>query len=225
MPSLLADALGLVILAVGGVLTAVRVALWAALLLRGSEPPPAPRNVPLRRTSGDGNPPPPKNTRIRPRNDGDALRCYLALTGVTALMAFVLGGCGFLPPAVRTTHIETPTVSGENATASYTEVGGVVSSVRVRNPPNMMNECVRYFTDAFDRMRRAGMLSQPSQEHWWVAVQRQMQALNTPQMCLNYATNGVGMYGAGAFNSFGAVGGWGMGPFPGGLRFKVGGER
>ena len=61
MWSLLADALGLAVLAVGGVLTAVRVALWAALFLRGSEPPPAPRNTPLRRTKGEGDPPPPKN--------------------------------------------------------------------------------------------------------------------------------------------------------------------
>jgi hypothetical protein len=145
MWSLLVDALSLALLAVGGVLTAVRVALWAALFLRGSEPPPAPRNTPLRRTKGEGDPPPPKNERTRPRDDGDALkryatvarerRGYAALVTATFLMALVLGGCGFLPPAVRTTHIQTPTLSGENARIEATEVGGVISDVRTFVPP------------------------------------------------------------------------------------------
>lgn len=222
MPSLLVNALSLVILAVGGVLTAVRVALWAALLLRGSEPPPAPRNVPLRRTSGDGNPPPPKNARIRPRDDGDALRCYLALTGVTALMAFVLGGCGFMPPISDTTRIETPTVSGVNAVTEVNRYGGVVNSVRVTVPPSNIRDCANFLDEALvPPTPPAGATPQESpapaprpQTTAWMAMRRYQARL----MCLQQQQR-VGAGGLMGPNMLG------MGPFPGGLRYKAGGER
>lgn len=221
MWSLLADALSLAVLAVGGVLTAVRAALWVALILRGSEPPPAPRNVPLRRTSGDGNPPPPSNTRTRPRDDAGALkryatvarerRGYAALVTATFLMALVLGGCGFLPPAVRTTHIETPTVSGVNAVASSTEVGGVISSTRVTVPPSNLRDCANFLDEALP----APTANTHPQTTAWMATWRVQMRL----MCLRLGMGGgmgMGMMGPNML---------GMGAFPGGLRYKAGGER
>lgn len=212
MWSLLADALGLAVLAVGGVLTAVRVALWAALFLRGSEPPPAPRNTPLRRTSGDGNPPPPKNTRVKPRHDGGALKRHITYATATALVALVFGGCGFLPPAVRTTHIETPTLSGENARIEATEVGGVASDVRTFVPPRSIQDCARYLEEAFTPQQ--AQTSVHPQTAYWMNMWRYQARL----MCLQQQRGGAGM---------GMVGPnmLGMGPFPGGLRFKSGGAR
>jgi hypothetical protein len=222
MWSLLVDALSLALLAVGGVLTAVRVALWAALFLRGSEPPPAPRNTPLRRTKGEGDPPPPKNERTRPRDDGDALkryatvarerRGYAALVTATFLMALVLGGCGFLPPAVRTTHIQTPTLSGENARIEATEVGGVISDVRTFVPPRSIQDCARYLEEAFTPQQ--AQTSVHPQTAYWMNMWRYQARL----MCLQQQRGGAGMGMVGP-------GMLGMGAFPGGLRYKAGGER
>lgn len=219
MWSLLADALSLAIVAVGGVLTAVRVALWAALFLRGSEPPPAPRNTPLRRTKGEGDPPPPKNERIRPRHDGDAFRRYLVLAAGTALIALVLGGCGFLPPAVRTTRIQTPTLSGENARIEATEVGGVISDVRTFVPPRSIQDCARYLEEAFTPQEEAftpqqAQTSVHPQTAYWMNMWRYQARL----MCLQQQRGGAGMGMVGP-------GMLGMGPFPGGLRYKSGGAR
>lgn len=219
MWSLLADALGLAVLAVGGVLTAVRVALWAALFLRGSEPPPAPRNTPLRRTKGEGDPPPPKNERIRPRHDGDAFRRYLALTGVTALMTLVLGGCGFMPPISDTTRIETPTVSGVNAVTEVNRYGGVVNSVRVTVPPSNIRDCANFLDEAL--VPPASVASQespapaPAQTALWLAWLR----LQTRFTCLQQQQR------VGAEGGLMGPNMLGMGPFPGGRTFKGEGER
>lgn len=221
MWSLLADALSLAVLAVGGVLTAVRAALWVALILRGSEPPPAPRNTPLRRTSGDGNPPPPSNTRTRPRDDAGALkryatvarerRGYAAVATATFLMAFVLGGCGFLPPAVRTTHIQTPTLSGENARIEATEVGGVISDVRTFVPPRSIQDCARYLEEAFTPQQ--AQTSVHPQTAYWMNMWRYQARL----MCLQQQQR-VGVGGLMGPNMLG------VGTFPGGRTLKGGGK-
>ncbi len=212
MWSLLADALGLAVLAVGGVLTAVRVALWAALFLRGSEPPPAPRNTPLRRTKGEGDPPPPKNERTRPRDDAGALKRHITYATATVALALVFGGCGFLPPAVRTTRIQTPTLSGENARIEATEVGGVISDVRTFVPPRSIQDCARYLEEAFTPQQ--AQTSVHPQTAYWMNMWRYQARL----MCLQQQRGGAGMGMVGP-------GMLGMGPFPGGLRYKSGGAR
>lgn len=211
MWSLLVDALSLAILAVGGVLTAVRVALWAALFLRGSEPPPAPRNTPLRRTKGEGDPPPPKNERTRPRDDGDALKRHITYATATVALALVFGGCGFMPPISDTTRIETPTVSGVNAVTEVNRYGGVVNSVRVTVPPSNIRDCANFLDEALP----APTANTHPQTTAWMATWRVQMRL----MCLRLGMGGgmgMGMMGPNML---------GMGAFPGGLRYKAGGER
>lgn len=213
----LVEALCFVTLAVGVFLAAVRRAQWLSWLPRGPETPETPRNLPAPRRPSPKDEL-PQNVRIAKRDDRRALeryatvarerRGYLALTGVTALMALVFGGCGFLPPAVRTTHIETPTISGTNAVTSATEVGGVISSVRVTVPPSNIRDCANFLDEAVPPVTAT--------THAYTAMYITSWRLQMRLLCLRQGTGGYGL-GMGP-NMLG------VGAFPGGLRFK-GGER
>ena len=161
-------------------------------------PVPAPQN---RKVEG------PRNRRVGPS---------LKRTVVVAAASLWLGGCGLLPAAVQTTSSETATASGVNATETSTYVGGLYAGRTRTVPPGLARDCVRYFADSLRTLREAGMLPAPDQQVWWVAMQQQLLALQTPGNCLAYATNGVANFQTGMFGGLGM----GFGPFPGGVRFK-----
>ena len=219
MRSLLIYASGLVTLAVGTFLIVARRAQWVAWLPQ-SEPPQAPRNLPVQRKRHKGEAP-PLNLRTRPRDDRGALkryatvarerRGYAALATATAVsMMLVLGGCGFLPPIADTTRIETPTVSGVNAVTEVNRYGGVVNSTRVTVPPSSVRDCANFLDEALPAPTAAA--------HPQTTMYMSMWRFQARLMCLRQGAGGMGMGMMGS-NMLG------MRPFPGGLRYKSGGER
>lgn len=127
---------------------------------------------------------------------------------VTSAAMLALGGCGV--PLYSNTSASVPTPAG-NGRVRMTNVGGMVVSTEIENPPGVIDACLRVRREWNDYLIRT---QQPNTENVWTSWMRQMSLLNAPNECMNYATygmplpaNNAGVGGAGV--------NYGAGPYSG----------
>lgn len=104
---------------------------------------------------------------------------------VTSAAMLALGGCGV--PLYSNTSATVPTPAG-NGRVRMTNVGGLVVSTEVENPPGIIDACLRVRREWNDYLIRT---QQPNTENVWTSWMRQMSLLNAPNECMNYATYGM----------------------------------
>lgn len=113
------------------------------------------------------------------------IRLICRMTALAALLA--LEACG--APLYSSVNASVPTTSG-NGRVRMTNVGGMVVSTEIENPPGMIEHCLRIRREWNDYLIRS---QQANTENVWVSWLRQASLANAANECMNYATYGAPM--------------------------------